>query len=390
VQPGIDLMQRAYKVWLSQEQEDDLRRFAGSRTLAARLVERSKMVLACALGHNVEEIAEQLEVARQTVSRWLGRSIERGLDGIEKDLPRSGRPPIILPSQIAGMVAKTTRETPVGATHWSTRTLAPMVGVSAATIGRIWRAHGLKPHRVSSFKLSNDPHFAEKLEDCVDLYLHPPANAMGWSLDEKCQIQALQRTQPGLRWKKGRCGTMTHDYKRHGTTTLFTAMNTQAGTVIDVCMPTHTHRDWIRFLKLIDGRTPKDQVLHLIMDNYSAHQTPEVKAWLKKHPRFHVHFTPTSSSWLNQVERFFRDLTDKCIRRGNFHSVAEVQQAIRSYVDEHNRDPKPYLWTASAKDILEKVKRAWQTLTARGYAPKKLAALESIERHLAAPAIAAP
>jgi len=383
-------MQRAYKVCLSQEQDDDLRRFARSRTLPARLVERSKMVLACALGHNVEEIAKQLDVARQTVSRWLGRFSERGLDGLEKDLPRSGRPPTILPPQIAGIVAKTTQETPVGATHWSTRTLAPEVGVSASTIGRIWRAHGLKPHRVSRFKLSNDPHFAEKLEDCADLYLHPPADAMVWSLDEKCQIQALDRTQPGLPWKKGRCGTMTHDYKRHGTTTLFTAMNTQDGTVIDVCMPTHTHKDWIRFLKLIDGRTPKDQALHLIMDNYSAHKTPEVKAWLEKHPRFHVHFTPTSSSWLNQVERFFRDLTEKCLRRGVFHSVAEVQQAIRSYVDEHNRNPKPYLWTANAKDILEKVKRAWQTLTTRGYAPKKLAALESIERHLVATAMAAP
>ncbi len=290
-------MQRAYKVCLSQEQDDDLRRFARSRTLPARLVERSKMVLACALGHNVEEIAKQLDVARQTVSRWLGRYSERGLDGLEKDLPRSGRPPTILPPQIAGIVAKTTRETPVGATHWSTRTLAPEVGVSASTIGRIWRAHGLKPHRVSSFKLSNDPRFAEKLEDCVDLYLHPPANAMVWSLDEKCQIQALQRTQPGLPWK---------------------------------------------------------------------------------------------NSWLNQVERFFRDLTEKCLRRGVFHSVAEVQQAIRSYVDEHNRNPKPYLWTANAKDILEKVKRAWQTLTTRGYAPKKLAALESIERHLVATAMAAP
>src|SRR2546427_9200265 len=383
-------MQRAYKVCLSQEQDDDLRRFARSRTLPARLVERSKMVLACALGHNVEEIAKQLDVARQTVSRWLGRYSERGLDGLEKDLPRSGRPPTILPPQIAGIVVKTTRETPVGATHWSTRTLATEVGVSPSTIGRIWRAHGLKPHRVSSFKLSNDPRFAEKLEDCVDLDLHPPANAMVWSLDEKCQIQALQRTQPGLPWKKGRCGTMTHDYKRHGTTTLFTAMNTQDGTVIDVCMPTHTHKDWIRFLKLIDGRTPKDQALHLIMDNYSAHKTPEVKAWLEKHPRFHVHFTPTSSSCLNQVERFFRDLTQKCLRRGVFHSVAEVQQAIRSYVDEHNRNPKPYLWTANAKDILEKVKRAWQTLTTRGYAPKKLAALESIERHLVATAMAAP
>src|SRR6266487_6851037 len=379
-------MQRAYKVWLSQEQEDDLRRFARSRTLAARLVERSKMVLACALGHNVEEIAEQLDVARQTVSRWLGRYRERGLDGIERDLPRSGRPPIILPSQIAGIVAKTTRETPVGATHWSTRTLAPKVGVSASTIGRIWRAHGLKPHRVSSFKLSDDPHFAEKLEDCVDLYLHPPANAMVWSLDEKCQIQALQRTQPGLPWKKGRCGTMTHDYKRHGTTTLFAAMNTQDGTVIDVCMPKHRHQEWIKFLQLIRQRTPADKDVHLIMDNYSAHKDLAVQKWLAKQPRFHVHFTPTSSSWLNMVERFFRALTDKCIRRGVFHDVNELEQAIHHYIDRHNQKPKPYLWTAKATDILEKVKRAWAALRARGYVPKskKFAALQSIDRRLSA------
>src|SRR6266536_5090205 len=375
-------MQRAYKVWLSQEQEDDLRRFARSRTLAARLVERSKMVLACALGHNVEEIAEQLDVARQTVSRWLGRYRERGLDGIEKDLPRSGRPPIILPSQIAGIVAKTTRETPVGATHWSTRTLAPKVGVSASTIGRIWRAHGLKPHRVSSFKLSDDPHFAEKLEDCVDLYLHPPAKAMVWSLDEKCQIQALQRTQPGLPWKKGRCGTMTHDYKRHGTSTLFAGMNVADGSIISTFMPTHTHQDWIRFLKLIHKQTPGKKDIHLILDNYSAHKTPEVWAWLKKHPRFHLHFTPTSSSWLNQVERFFRDLTDKCVRRGVFHNVRELEQSIQRYIAQHNRQPKPYIWTAKARDILEKVKRAWYALKACGDLTKTSRALESIERHL--------
>jgi transposase len=380
-------MLRAYKVWLSQEQEDDLQRFARSRTLPARLVERSKMLLSCAAGNTVEDIAEQLDVVRQTVSRWLGRYVERGLEGIEKDLPRSGRPPVILPEQIARIVAKTTQEKPVGATHWSTRTLAPETGVSASTIGRIWRAHGLKPHRISSFKLSNDPRFAEKLEDCTGLYLNPPPNAMVWCLDEKCQIQALERTQPGLPWKKGRCGTMTGDYKRHGTTTLFAGMNTQDGTIIDMCQPTHNHMDWIRFLKLIDRRTPKNKELHLIMDNYSAHKTPEVKAWLNKHPRFHVHFTPTSSSWVNQVERFFRDLTDKCIRRGVFHSVQELQQAIRTHIDQHNRNPKPYLWTATAKDILEKVKRAWMTLIARGYAPKKLAGLQSIERHLAAAAV---
>lgn len=377
-------MQRAYKIWLSQEQEDDLQRFARSRSLSARLAERSKMLLLCAAGHTVEQTAGQLGVVRQTVSRWLRRYIEQGWAGVEKDAPRSGRPPLILPSKIAEIVEKTTQQRPAGSTHWSTRTMAPTVGVSASSVRRIWRAHGLQPHRVKNFKLSNDPRFAEKMEDVLELYLHPPADAMVGSLDEKCQIQALDRSQPGLPWKKGRCGTMTHDYKRHGTTTLFSAMNTQDGSVLDVCMPTHNHQDWIRFLKLIDGRTPPDKVLHLIMDNYSAHKTPEVHNWLKSHPRFHVHFIPTSSSWLNQVERFFRDLTDKCIRRGIFHSVAELQQAIRGYIDQHNQNPKPYLWTAKAKDILEKVKRAWKTLLSRGYAPKKLAALQSIERRLAA------
>ena len=377
-------MLRAYKVWLSQELEDDLRRYARSRTLPARLVERSKMLLGCATGHTVEEIAEELGVARQTVSRQLGRFVAQGLDGVAKDAPRSGRPPVILPPKIAEIVEKTTRETPADATHWSTRTLAKVVDVSASSVGRIWRVHGLKPHRVKSFKLSNDPRFAEKLEDVVNLYLHPPADAIVLSVDEKCQIQALDRTQPGLPWKKGRCGTMTHDYKRHGTTTLFAAMNTQDGTVIDICMPTHNHVDWIRFLKLIDGRTPKDKALHLIMDNYSAHKTPEVNQWLEKHPRFHIHFTPTSSSWLNMVERFFRDVTTKRIRRGVFRSITELKDAITDYVKKHNQNPKPYLWTAQARDILEKVKRAWQALLARGYAPKKLAALQSIERLLEA------
>ena len=377
-------MQRAYKVWLSQELEDDVRRYARSRTLPARLVERSKMLLGCATGQSVEEIAEELGVARQTVSRQLGRFVAQGIDGIAKDAPRSGRPPVIVPSKIAAIVEKTTRETPADATHWSTRTMAKVVDVSASTVGRIWRLHGLKPHRVKSFKLSNDPRFAEKLEDVVNLYLHPPADAIVLSVDEKCQIQALDRTQPGLPWKKGRCGTMTHDYKRHGTTTLFAAMNTQDGTVIDICMPTHNHVDWIRFLKLIDGRTPKDKALHLIMDNYSAHKTPEVKQWLEAHPRFHIHFTPTSSSWLNMVERFFRDVTTKRIRRGVFRSVTELKDAITDYVNKHNQKPKPYLWTAQARDILEKVKRAWQALLARGYAPKKLSALQSIERLLEA------
>jgi transposase len=380
----VDLMLRAYKVWLSQEQEDDLRRFARSRTLPARLVERAKMLLGCAAGHTVEEIAEQLDVARQTVSRWLGRYVERGLEGIEKDMPRSGRPRTITPARVDEIVRLTTQSTPVAATHWSTRTLAPMGQVSPSTIGRIWRAHGLKPHRVKNFKLSNDPLFAAKLEDVIPLYLDPPAGAVVISVDEKCQIQALERTQPGLPWKKGRCGTMTHDYKRHGTTTLFAAMNVADGSIISTFMPTHTHQDWIRFLRLIHKQTPRDQDMHLILDNYSAHKTQEVWAWLKKHRRFHLHFIPTSSSWLNQVERFFRDLTDKCVRRGVFHNVGELEQSIQNYIDEHNRHPKPYIWTAKARDILEKVKRAWYALKASGGLTKASRALESIERSLAA------
>jgi transposase len=256
-----------------------------------------------------------------------------------------------------------------------------VTGVSASTIGRVWRAHGLKPHRVESFKLSNDPRFGEKLEDVVNVYLDPPQGAVVIAVDEKCQIQALQRTQPGLPWKKGRCGTMTHDYKRHGTTTLFAGMNIADGSIISTFMPTHTHQDWIGFLKLIHKQTPRGKDVHLILDNYSAHKTPQVMAWLAKHKRFHLHYTPTSSSWLNQVERFFRDLTDKCLRRGVFHSVGELQQSIQNYIDNHNRKPKPYLWTAKAKDILEKVKRAWYVLRARGYS-KASSALASIERCL--------
>jgi len=380
-------MVSAPKIWLTREQQDDFQRFSRSRTLAARLVERAQIILMAAAGKPHVEIAEALAITRQTVGRWRGRFAARGRDGLE-DAPRSGRPRTILPAQIDQIVAKTTRETPAAATHWSTRTLAAGTGVSPSTVGRIWRAHGLKPHLVKNFKLSNDPRFAEKLEDVVRLYLDPPQDSMVLSVDEKCQIQALDRTQPGLPWKKGRCGTMTHDYKRHGTTTLFTAMNTQDGTVIDICMAQHTHVEWIKFLKLIDRRTPPDQALHLIMDNYSAHKTPEVRRWLARHPRFHIHFTPTSSSWLNMVERFFRDLTDKCIRRGVFHSVGELQQAIRRYIDHHNQDPQPYLWTAKARDILEKVKRAWLKLKARGFVPKnqQFAALHSIEHRLTAQA----
>ena len=246
--------------------------------------------------------------------------------------------------------------------------MAVVAAVSASTVGRIWRGTVSKPHRVKTFKLSNDRHFAEKLEDLVSLYLHALDNAIILAVDEKCQIQALDRTQPGLPWKKGRCGTMTHVYKRHGTTTPFAAMHTPDGSVIDVCMPTHNRGDWIRFRKLIDRRTPSDKQLHLIMDNHSAHQAPEVQQWLARHQRFHVHWVPTSSSCLNMVELFFRDLTVERIRRRERHRVATGHP---QYIDQHYRQPKPYLWTAKARDILEKVKRAWMKLRAGGSVPKE-------------------
>ena len=380
-------MPRAPKVWLTAEQQDDFERFARSRTLAARLVQRAQIVLQAAAGKADVEIAKALDITRQTAGLWRRRFLDRGIAGIEKDAPRSGRPRPIAASKIDEIVWLTTRQTPADATHWSTRTLAMVAAVSPSTVGRIWRAHGLKPHRVKTFKLSNDPHFAERLEDVVSLYLHPPDNAIILSVDEKCQIQALDRSPPGLPWKKGRCGTMTHDYKRHGTTTLLAAMNVQDGSVIEVCMPTHDRWDWIQFLKLIDRRTPSDKQLHLVMDNDSAHKAPEVRQWLARHKRFHVHCVPTRSSWLNMVERFFRDVTVKRIRRGVFPSVAELQQAIREYIDEHNRKPKPYLWTAKARDILEKVKRVWTKLRAGGFVPKSgnFVALDSIDRCLAAP-----
>jgi transposase len=240
--------------------------------------------------------------------------------------------------------------------------MARAAGVSEASVRRVWHAHGLKPHRVEVFKLSNDPQFTEKLEDVVGLYLNPPEHAIVLSVDEKSQIQALDRTQPGLPMKKGRGATMTHDYKRHGTTTLFAALNTLDGKVLSQCRDRHTHEDWIAFLRLIDRQTPSDKQIHVIADNYSAHKHPNVQRWLNRHKRFHVHYTPTSSSWLNMVERFFRDITHTQIRRGIFRSVPELITAIEQYIAQHNRDPKPFIWTAKASDILEKVTRARRSL----------------------------
>jgi transposase len=351
-------MRVAPRIVLRDEQRAQLRRYAQGRSVAVRLSQRAKMVLMAAEGRQTKEIAEVLGTTPPTVARWRLRFLERGMAGIEKDAPRPGRKPSLSPETVQEIVRKTTQETPPQATQWSTRKMAAATGVSEASVRRIWHTHGLKPHRSKTFKLSNDPEFAAKVEDVVGLYLNPPEHALVLSLDEKTQIQALDRTQPGLPLKRGRCRTMTHDYKRHGTTTLFAALNTLDGSVVGTCMKQHTHQEWLKFLRLIDRQTPQDTQLHLIVDNYATHKHSAVKAWLARHPRFHVHFTPTSASWLNMVERFFRALTEDRVRRGVFHSVLELEQAIHAYLDHHNQQPKPFIWTAKATDILEKVKRA--------------------------------
>ena len=265
----------------------------------------------------------------------------------------------------AEIVRLTTQTKPEAATQWSTRTLAAVAGVSDTTIQRVWKAHGLKPHRIRRFKISRDPKFVEKLEDIVGLYMNPPEHALVLCCDEKSQVQALDRTQPGLPLKKGRAATMTHDYKRNGTTTLFAALNTLDGKVISRCEARHRHTEWLKFLRQVERETPTDKSLHLICDNYSTHKHPKVGEWLAKNPRIHVHFTPTSASWLNMVERFFRDITVERIRNGVFRSVTELVSAIEHYVSVHNKDPKAFVWTAKANDILQKVIRANSRLSSK-------------------------
>jgi transposase len=350
-------MRVAARVVLTEEQKRELERCARGRRTQARLVLRARIVLLAAEGRTDLEIAERLKVVPRTAARWRARFLKLGVAGLDRDAARPGRPPTMTQEALLAVIEKTTRQKPPNRTHWSTRTMAAAAGISEASVRRIWRAHGLKPHRLDTFKLSNDPRFAEKLEEIVGLYLDPPEHALVLALDEKSQIQALDRTQPGLPMKKGRAQTMTHDYKRHGTTTLFAALNTLDGTVIADCMERHRHQEWLRFLRLIDARTPKDKQLHLIVDNYATHKHPEVLQWAARHKRFHFHFTPTSSSWLNMVERFFRDITQNQLRRGVFTSVEELQKTIFDYVEQHNRQPKPFIWTAKANDILEKVKR---------------------------------
>jgi transposase len=355
-------MRRAVTITLDTLERAHLERLKNGRRVAVRVAERAAIVLLAADKLENQEIAAVMGISRQKAGRWRSRYAAHGLKGIETDAPRSGRFPQISAARRADVVRRTLHETPEGQTHWSRATMAAATGLSDSTIGRIWREHGLKPHRVTAFKLSNDPRFVEKLNDIVGLYLNPPDHAIVLSCDEKSQIQALDRTQPSLPIKKGRCGTMTHDYVRNGTTSLFAAMDVSDGTVISRCQQRHRHQEWLKFLNVIKANVPNDKEVHLICDNYATHKHEKVMAWARRNQRFHFHFTPTSASWLNMVERFFRDLSEKALKRGSFYDVNDLEGAITEYVNLHNENPKPFIWTAKAKDILAKVKRARATL----------------------------
>jgi len=355
-------MRRAVTITLSDEERSTLESWARSRTAAARLVARARIVLAAAKGMRNIEIAEKLSIDVTVVARWRKRFAEERLDGIAKERGQRGRKPVRQRRHVRRILETTLHEKPANATHWSVRTLAKELRVSRSMVHRVWQAHNIQPHRVETFKLSNDPNFVKKVIDVVGLYLRPPEHALVFCVDEKSQIQALDRTQPGLPLRPGRCGTLTHDYKRHGTTTLFAALEVAEGRLIGTCMKRHRHQEWIKFLKLIDQQTPKDLDVHLIADNYCTHKHAKVKAWLAKHPRFHVHFIPTSSSWLNLVERWFREITTKRLRRGTFLSAQALEKAIYAFIDEHNAAPKPFVWTADLADLFPKLARAYDAL----------------------------
>ena len=355
-------MRVAPGIVLTNEERAELTKLVRSKRTSVRLAVRARIVLLAEQGWQSKDIAAELGIGKVQVSRWRERYAKARLAGIERDLPR-GAPPATV--DVARLVELTTQAKPEAATHWSTRTMAAELGISAASVSRYWRANGLKPHLVRGFKVSRDPKFAEKLEDIVGLYMSPPEHALVLCCDEKSQVQALDRTQPGLPLKKGRAATMTHDYKRNGTTTLFAALNVLDGQVIGQCQQHHTHIEWLKFLRQIDRETPKDRALHLIADNYATHKHPVVQEWLAKHPRFVMHFTPTSASWLNMVERFFRDITTERLRRGVFTSVPELVAAIDEYISHHNTHPQPFIWTKTARDILQKVIRANSRLSSK-------------------------
>ena len=347
---------------LSDEQRQELRRLIRAPKTAQKVVLRAKVALAAAEGRSNNAIAKELGVSRPTVILWRERMVTHGVDGILHDATRPGRRKQIPPEVVARVIEATLSTRPEGATHWSIRDMAKVQGLSPATVQRIWKAHGLKPHIVQRFKLSSDPHFEEKVRDIVGLYVKPPDKALVLCVDEKTQIQALDRTRPILPLRPGIPERQTHDYRRNGTTSLYAALNVLTGMVLGRCRPRHTAADFIEFLKVIDRETPKGLALHLIVDNSSTHSTPEVKRWLARHRRFHLHFTPTSSSWLNLVERWFAELSRRRIRRGTFNSVGELVEAIEEHIALNNAHPKPFEWHACADLILAKVAHCKEAL----------------------------
>src|SRR3984957_2064763 len=358
-------MRKAIKIDLAEADRRALTSIVTDRNSPQKHVWRAQIVLLTADGCGTMELTRRPGTSKTSVWRWQERVMAEGGPGLLRDKTRAAGIPSLGCEVEARVVAATQTAAPGETTHWTSVAMARHIGISVSSVQRIWRKHGLQPHKSSVFKLPNDPLFAEKLIDIVGLYVDPPEHAVVLSIDEKSQIQALDRTQPGLPLKKGRCGTMTHDYKRNSTATLFAAMATPEGTVISMCDDRPRHQEWLKFLRVIDQVTPPEKDLHLIVDNYATHKHPKVQRWLERHPRFHIHFTPTSSSWLNMVERFFRDLTQNRLRRGIFHDPEELITAIGEYIDKHNQPPKPFIWTAKASDILEKVKRARRTLDNR-------------------------
>jgi hypothetical protein len=347
---------------LSDVEQEKLQQWTAAHGTPQQVAMRCRIVLAAAAGESDVTIAKQLSVNRHTVRLWRTRFSDDRLDGVWDIAPGRGRKPTYPIDKIAAIVDATLQTKPAGMTHWSCRIMAQHQGVSKSTVNNIWRAHNLQPHRTETFKLSRDPKFLEKMTDVVGLYLNPPQQAIVLCVDEKSQIQALDRTQPGLPIKKGRCGTMTHDYKRNGTTTLFAALEILGGQVVGECHARHRHQEFLTFLRRLDTEFPGEVPLHLIMDNYGTHTHAKVQAWLTRHPRFVPHLVPTSSSWMNLVERWFGHLDNKAIRRGVFLSVADLQAAIEAFLKVWNQDPKPYVWTATVDSIQQKLTRCRRTL----------------------------
>jgi transposase len=358
----MGMSRRAMQVTLSETDSQELRRWVGAHQTPQQVAQRCRIVLSAAAGKQDKDIAKNMQINYKTVALWRQRFCSEGTECLWEVAAGRGRKPHFTAEKIEEVINATLQTKPAGATHWSCRTMAEEQDVSKATINRIWQSHGLQPHRIKQFKLSRDPKFLDKLTDVVGLYLNPPEKAIVLCVDEKSQIQALDRTQPGLPLKKGRCGTMTHDYKRNGTTTLFAAIEVAQGKVIGQCYARHRHQEFLKFLKRLDAEFPVEMKLHVVMDNYGTHKHPKVQGWLQRHPRFVPHFIPTSSSWLNLVERWFGELTGKRIRRGAFISVDDLVAAIDEYLQAWNANPKPFVWTATVDSIVTKLSRCKQTL----------------------------